>query len=62
MHYVIDKKNALLAKNYALFCIFAGKTDRNNEEIPNTVASTDVDSLQHDEKRRPGYDDCCGMG
>ena len=28
MHYVIDKKIALLAKNYALFCIFAGKTER----------------------------------
>ena len=25
MHYVIDKNIALLAKNYALFCIFAGR-------------------------------------
>ena len=28
MHYVIDKNIALLAKNYELFCIFAGKINR----------------------------------
>ena len=28
MHYVIDKNIALLAKNYALFCIFADKINR----------------------------------
>ena len=48
MHYVIDKNIALLAKNYALFCIFAGKTDRNDEEIPNTLANFSADGMQYD--------------